>query len=140
MKDTQSLHLKAQEHIDCYATTDPLREMSVIKENSDKHEAALKWLALAALHGFNNNTKNITISIAEDGRGRVIAKYRESELLPPGAEVGREIDRTVREITHIEGDKGKMELALGARGSRVDLEVSLKAKDAKHKITLKFPE
>jgi len=29
MRDKQSLHLKVQEMCDCYATTDPLKEMSL---------------------------------------------------------------------------------------------------------------
>ena len=57
MKDTKSLHLKVQELCDCFATTDPLKEMSVVKNDADTQEAALKWLALAALHGVNNNAK-----------------------------------------------------------------------------------
>jgi hypothetical protein len=55
MKDTESVHKKVQEMCDCYATTDPLREMSILKNDADKEEAAVKWLALVALHGVNNN-------------------------------------------------------------------------------------
>jgi hypothetical protein len=47
MKDKRSLHLKVQELCDCYATTDPLKEMSIVKDDEDKDEAGLKWLALA---------------------------------------------------------------------------------------------
>jgi hypothetical protein len=58
MKAKRNLHLKVQEMCDCYATNDPLKEMSVIKTDADKAEAAVKWLALAALHGVNNNAEN----------------------------------------------------------------------------------
>ena len=61
MKEKRNLHLKVQELCDCYATTDPLKEMSVVGKDKDQEEAALKWLALAALHGVNNNAKEITI-------------------------------------------------------------------------------
>ncbi len=30
MKDPNRFHLKVQEHIDCFATADPLKEISVI--------------------------------------------------------------------------------------------------------------
>ena len=53
MKEQRNVHLKVQELCDCYATNDPLKEMSEIKNDGDKEEAALKWLALAALHGVS---------------------------------------------------------------------------------------
>ena len=67
MKDTTTMHKKVQDMCDCYATKDPLKEMSVIKETTDKEEAAVKWLALAALHGVNNNAERVTINRDSDG-------------------------------------------------------------------------
>jgi len=61
MKEKRNLHLKVQELCDCYATTDPLQEMSRLPEGTDKEEEALKWLALTALHGINHNASKITI-------------------------------------------------------------------------------
>jgi len=61
MKEKRNLHLKVQELCDCYATTDPLKEMSLVAKDKDQEEAALKWFALAALHGVTNNAKEITI-------------------------------------------------------------------------------
>jgi hypothetical protein len=46
----------------------------------------------------------------------------------------------VREITHIEGDKGKSPLALGIRNDSIELQVKIKTKDDIEKVTLKFPE
>jgi hypothetical protein len=140
MKEKRNVHLKVQELCDCYATNDPLKEMSVVKDGSDKEEAALKWLALATLHGVNNNAKKVTISRSKDGEVRVIAKYRESELPSPGPEVGAGIMDAVREITHIEGGKGKSPLALGIRNDSIELQVKMKTKDDIEKVTLKFPE
>ncbi len=57
MKEQRNLHLKVQELCDCYATADPLKEMSVVGQDKDKEEAALKWLALAALHGVNQQRR-----------------------------------------------------------------------------------
>jgi hypothetical protein len=139
MKEKRNVHLKVQELCDCYATNDPLKEMSVVKNDPDKDEAALKWLALASLHGVNYNAKEVTITRFKDGELRVTAKYRESELPSPGSEVGAKIMDAVREITHIEGDKGKSPLALGIRNDSIELQVKMKTKDDREKVTLKFP-
>jgi len=114
--------------------------MSVVKNDADKDEAAVKWLALAALHGVNNNAKEITITRSADGEVRVTAKYRETELPTPGSEVGAKIMETVREITHIEGQKGKTPLALGIRNDSIELEVKLKEKEGREQVRIKFPE
>ena len=139
MKEKRNLHLKVQEMCDCYATGDPLKEMSIVKNEDDKEEAAIKWLALAALHGVNNNAEEITITRSSEGNVRVVAEYRESELPSPGSEVGGKIVDTLREITHIEEDKGKTPLSLGIRNDSVNLQIKFKAKDGKEKITIKFP-
>ena len=140
MKEKRNVHLKVQELCDCYATNDPLKEMSVVKNDSDKDEAALKWLALSALHGVNNNAKEVIITRSADGDVRVTAKYRESELPSPGSDVGSKIMEAVREITHIEGEKGKTPLALGIRNDSIELEVKMKAKEGRETVTIKFPE
>lgn len=140
MKDKSNLHLKVQELCDCYATTDPLKEMSEIKNDADTDEAALKWLALAALHGVNNNAKKISVSLEENGEITVKAKYRETELPSPGKETGKKIFDTLTQITHIENDEGKTQLALGIRNSSIDLNVKIKTKDNKKEFVIKFAE
>ena len=139
MKEKRNLHLKVQELCDCYATNDPLKEMSEIKSDNDKDEAALKWLALAALHGVNDNAKEVRITRSPEGEIRVTAKYREAELPSPGSEIGEKIMGAVREITHIEGGKGKIPLALGIRNDSIELEIEMKSKDKGEKVTIKFP-
>ena len=140
MKDKQTTHLKVQELCDCYAITDPLREMSALEKDEDKDEAALKWIALAALHGINNNADKISISKSKNGEVTVSAKYRESELPSPGASVGQNIIEAVREITHLDGDKGKTPLSLGIRDSSIELTVKIKTKDDKERVTIEFPK
>ncbi len=140
MKEKRNIHLKVQELCDCYATNDPLKEMSEIKKDSDQDEAAAKWLALAALHGVNNNAKEVSITRSPDGNIKVTAKYRESELPSPGAEIGEKIMNAVREITHIEGGKGKSPLALGIREDSIELKIKMKSKDEGERVTIKFPE
>ncbi len=139
MKEKRNLHLKVQELCDCYATTDPLKEMSVVGQDKDKEEAALKWLALAALHGVNHNAERIAIRRGKDGKLRVSAEYRETELPSPGAEVAEKIFGAVREITHIEGDRGKTPLALGIRNDSLELKVKLKVKDDQETVSIEFP-
>ena len=139
MKDTESVHKKVQEMCDCYATTDPLKEMSILKSDADKQEAAVKWLALAALHGVNHNAEKITIRRSGEGKVTVYAEYRSTELPSPGTDVGQKIFEAARNMTHIEGEKGKTDLALGIRDSSIDLKVKLKKKDGGEQLTVKFP-
>jgi len=140
MKEKRNVHLKVQELCDCYATNDPLKEMSTVKNEEDKDEAALKWLALTALHGVNGNAEKISISRSKDGEISVTAKYRESELPSPGSEVGTKIMEAVRDITHIEGDQGKTPLALGIRNDSIEIQVKMMSEEGNEKVTLKFPE
>ena len=140
MKEKRNVHLKVQELCDCYATNDPLKEMSTVKNEADKDEAALKWLALTALHGVNGNAEKITITRSRDGAISVTAKYRESELPSPGSDVGAKIIEAVREVTHIEGDKGSTPLALGIRNDSIELQVEMKSEEGRETVSLKFPE
>jgi hypothetical protein len=140
MKEKRNLHLRVQELCDCYATTDPLKEMCTVEKDPDKEEAALKWLALAALHGVNDNAKEITIRRNQKGEVKVSAKYRKTELPSPGAGVAEKIISAVRNITHIEGDKGKTHLALGMRNDSLDLKVKIKLKGAYEKVRIEFPK
>ena len=139
MKEKRNVHLKVQELCDCYATNDPLKEMSVVKDGGDKEEAAYKWLALASLHGVNNNAKEVTLTRSKNGDVRVTARYRETDLPSPGSDVGAKIMEAVREVTHIEGDKGKSALSLGIRNDSIELQVKMKSKEKGEKITIKFP-
>ena len=139
MKETSSLHQKVQELCDCYATSDPLKEMSTLPQEQDTDEAALKWFALAVLHGINHNADKISISQEKDGSVKVIAKYRKTELPPPGAAVGEKIFKAAREISHIDKTKGATPLAFGFRNNSMELELSASEKKGERKITITFP-
>lgn len=140
MKDMRGLHLKVQELCDCFATTDPLKEMSEIPAEKNTDEAALKWLALAVLHGINSNAKKITLTNSEDGNTNVAAEYRTATLPSPGSEIGRGIIETVQGITHLDSEKGKTPLAVGIRDGSIEITVKMKKKDDRQSVTLKFPE
>lgn len=139
MRDKENLHKKVQEQIDCFATLDPLKEMSELVKEEDVGEAALKWLALAVLHGINMNAKEITILKSGDSQVKVIAEYRPAELPSPGLIIGERIIEDVRGITHLEEKKGKIKLALGIRESSIELEVKVKRDENSEKLRLKFP-
>jgi hypothetical protein len=139
MKEKRNLHQKVQEMCNCYATTDPLKSMSQMV-NEDSEDAAVKWLALAALHGVNANAKKITIYQAGDQSVRVVAEYRPTDLPAPNKNVAEKVMEAVREITHIEGEKGKLPLSLGIRDSSIDIQVKVKSEGGENKISLKFGE
>lgn len=140
MKDSGSMHKNVQEMCDCYSTTDPLKEMSTLKNESDTDSAAVKWVALAALHGVTNNAKEISIHRSDDGSISVLAEYRVTDLPSPGDDVAKKIFEAFREMTHIDADKGKTALALGIRDSSIDLNVKVKKKNKSEKITIGFPK
>jgi hypothetical protein len=139
MKDKETLHKKVQEEIDCFATSDPLKEMSELGKAEDAEEAALKWLALAALHGINMNAKEITITKSDDGQVKVTAEYRPAELPSPGSTIGHQIVEDVRGMTYLEGEKGKTTLVLGMRESSIDLDVEVRRNDDGETVRLQFP-
>ncbi len=139
MKESSSLHLKVQEMCDCFATTDPLKEMSKLQHDQDTDEAALKWIALAILHGINNNADKISISQDPDGSVKVTAKYRKTELPTPGGAVGEKIFKTAREISHIDKSKGTTTLAFGFRNNSMELQLGTSEKKGERKITITFP-
>lgn len=140
MKDSVSIHKKVQEMCDCYATADPLREMSTVKNEPDAKTAAVKWVALAALHGVNSNAKQISISRSDDGTVTVLAEYRTAELPSPGHDAGLTIIEAFREMTHIDADKGKTPLALGIRDSSIDLTLKVKKKNGAEVVKIGFPK
>lgn len=140
MKDTGSVHKSVQEMCDCYATSDPLREMSVLGNDKDKSAAAVKWFALTALHGVNSNAKSVSIQRKADGNVQVSAEYRRTELPSPGADVGGEIFEAVKSMTHIDDDQGKTALALGIRDSSLNLQVRISKDGQEEKVTIEFPD
>ena len=139
MLDKRTLHMKVQEHCDCFATTDPLRGMAALPGEADSEDGALKWLALAVLHGIDRNAKKISIRRGADGNVTVTAKYRESELPSPGSGIGEKIFDVVKGITHIEGDKGKVPVVVGIRDSSVQIEMKIEQEGKGNEVVLKFP-
>ena len=139
MKDSANIHLKVQELCDCFATTDPLKGMSDIGRAPEEDEAALKWIALAILHGINGNAEKISLTTTKDGNVKVEAEYRKSDLPSPGPAVGKKIVQAIRAMTHIEKDKEKMTLAFGIRNNSMDLKIKSRHEGGDDRITISFP-
>jgi hypothetical protein len=140
MKDKETLHRKVQELVDCFATSDPLKEMSMLKTEEGQEEAPLKWLALAVLHGINAGAKDISVVKSADGTVKVLAEYWKAELPTPGPIIGQKILESLRRITHLEGEKGKTVLAMGVRDGSIDLRVKIEREKGEERVTLGFPE
>ena len=140
MREKETLHGKVQKLIDCFATSDPLKEMAGLPGEDDRQEAALKWLALAVIHGINSGAKEISVLRSGEGEVRVMAEYKKAELPSPGVAIGSCIMESLRSITHLEGEKGKTLLAMGVRDGSIDLNIKLKRSGDEEKLTLKFPD
>lgn len=140
MKDTASIHQKVQSLCDCFVTTDYLQEMAEIARAPESQEAALKWIALAVLHGINNNAEKISLTSTKNGKVTVTAEYRTAELPSPGADVGKQIVESIREMTHMgDKDKEKVALAFGFRNDSFELKVKSRHEGGDDKITINFP-
>jgi hypothetical protein len=139
MKHRDSVHLKVQEFVDCFATTDPLKEMSAITADSETKEAALKWLALAAIHGINAGAERISLRISGDGKSHVEAKYREAELPSPGNRIGTEVLELVRKIAHLDTGEGTLPFSLGIRDDSLLLNVVVGREGGEPYLRLEFP-
>jgi hypothetical protein len=138
MLDKHTLHMKVQEHCDCFATAEPLREMAALGKEPDAEEAALKWISLAVLHGIDRNASSISLRSA-GGKLSAAAVYRDCELPQPPETVGRKIFDIVRAITHLD-DRGRMPVSIGIRDSSIEIEFNLDRDGDSEEIILKFPE
>lgn len=139
MQDKSSVQQKVQNLCDCFAESDPLAEMACVAEETDKEDAALKWLALAVLHGIDHNAEEIKIFRSAEGDVRATIEYRKEELPLSGKDIGRGVMDALRNMTGMEEKKGKVPLSLGIRDSSIELLVKVKQGDDGEKITLEFP-
>ena len=139
MLDKRSLHMKVQEQADCFASADPLSEMAGLVKEQDAEEGALKWIALAVLHGIDRNAKKI--SIRRDSNGQYFGDRK-----VPGIRTSKASGtyrpqslRCGKGITHIEGDKGTTPVLIGIRDSSIEIELKLDHDGAEEEIVLEFP-
>ncbi|MDW7709668.1 MAG: hypothetical protein SCH98_04275 [Deferrisomatales bacterium] len=139
MRDKRNLHLKVQELADCYKGTDPLKEMCLVAKDADPDEAALKWIALAVLHGVNSNAKRLCLQVGADGEAAVTAEYRKGRLPSPGGTVAKKAVEALRQITHFEKDKESGPLAVGWGNESLELRVKVRRNDKRDIVEIEFP-
>ena len=140
MKESTSPHKKVQELCDCYAGTDPLTEMITLDPQESTEDAALKWIALAFLHGINSSAEKLTLTMNEAGEVTVKATYQKAQLPSPDKSIGKAVMQHIRKITHIEQSEGKTQLALGFRENSMELNIKIKKGSKEEKITIHFPD
>ena len=97
-------------------------------------------MALAVLHGINANAKKISLRKAQDGKVTVVAEYRDTVMPNPGTRIGEKVIEALRNVTHLEGDKGKTMLTVGVRDRSVELKLGLQQDKHGKTLSLKFPE
>ena len=134
-------HLKLQEMCDCYMETDYLAKMQgmVGAESNDIEEDAVKYMALAILYAITRKAEKLSLKKKGDEL-LVRIKVDEKEDLPqPSAVVVDKVFQIMREILHIDEDKGEMDLSLGLRTGEVNVHVKIKGQGDKQSLKIKFP-
>ena len=134
-------HLKLQEMCDCYMETDYLAKMQgmVGAESNDIEEDAVKYMALAILYAITRKAEKLSLKKKGDELS-VRIKVDEKEDLPqPSAVVVDKVFQIMREILHIDEDKGEMDLSLGLRTGEVNVHVKVKGQGDKQSLKVKFP-
>ena len=138
MRDMGTPHQRMQELCDCFAETDPLKEMALLGTDEDKEEAALKWLALAILHGVDRHAKEICLERTRgrprEGGGRVQGRGAAFA----GGRDRREGDRGGQTDQPHRGRKGRDALAVGIRDTSIEIRMEVERENGDEKITLKF--
>ncbi|NOQ46230.1 MAG: hypothetical protein GQ559_06105 [Desulfobulbaceae bacterium] len=136
-------HLKLQEMCDCYLETDfskQLRAM-VSSKSTDVMEDGYKYLALTLLQAITEKAKKLSYKKYDNSITVTIkAVDREIELPSPSLELMDAITTIIRDIIHIEEDKGKSPLILGLKNGQLDLSVKVKRDKKEERLTIKFPE
>ena len=134
-------HLKLQEMCDCYMETDFLANMQgmVGAESKDLEEDAVKYLALTVLYAITRKAAKLTIKKKGDDLSVRIKADEKEDLPHPSAVVADKIFQIMREILHIDEEKGEMDLSLGLRTGEVNVHVKVKGQGDKQSLKIKFP-
>ena len=135
-------HLKLQEMCDCYMETDFLDKMRgmVGATSKDVEEDAVKYLALAMLYAITRKAEKLSVKKKADEAVVRIKADRKEDLPVPSAIVLEKVFQIMRQILHIETDKGEMDLSLGLRTGEVNVHVKVKTKDGKQSLKIEFPK
>ena len=134
-------HLKLQEMCDCYMETDYLAKMQgmVGAESKDIEEDAVKYLALAMLYAITRKAEKLSLKKKGDELSVRIKADQKEDLPQPSAVVVDKVFQIMREILHIDEDKGEMDLSLGLRTGEVNVHVKVKGQGDRQSLKVKFP-
>ncbi|MEJ2688628.1 MAG: hypothetical protein P8130_01505 [Deltaproteobacteria bacterium] len=139
-----NLHLKLQEMCECYLETDFTKQLNAMVKGSSKdlEEDAVKYLALAIMHGVSDRARTLKLKKKKDGTIKIgLTIDGEKISLPvPSPELFDRIVGVIRSILHFEEGSGSMPLALGLRNSNIELMVKLKEKEGDTSLKLSYPE
>ena len=134
-------HLKLQEMCDCYMETDFLANMQGMAgaESKDIEEDAVKYLALAILYAITRKAAKLSLKKKGDELSVRIKADQKEDLPQPSAVVVDKVFQIMREILHIDEDKGEMDLSLGLRTGEVNVHVKVKGQGDQQSLKVKFP-
>jgi hypothetical protein len=134
-------HLKLQEMCDCYMETDFLAKMQgmVGSESKDIDEDAVKYMALAILYAITRKAEKLSLKKKGDELSVRIKADEKEDLPQPSAVVVEKVLQIMREILHIDEDKGEMDLSLGLRTGEINVHVKVKGQGDKQSLKVKFP-
>ncbi len=136
-------HLKLQEMCDCYLETDFSKQLKamVSSKSTDFMEDGFKYLALVLLEAITEKASALVLT-KQNNSIKVTLKGPDPqiELPSPSPEIMNTITTIIREILHLEEDKGKSPLTLGLKNSRLDLLVRVKKDNEEESLAIEFPE
>jgi hypothetical protein len=125
MAQSESPHLRLQQHIDCQLEVKPRDALDAWarngwdeEPNTDVDEAPLKYLALTLLDAIEE--KAVRVTFDKDKGVTVYADQAYALPQAPAHYIARGLE-ILREITGIEGGKGQGTLALGIRNDSLEL-------------------
>ena len=124
MLQRHSPFLKLQDYFDCFADTTAADELQKVPQEPDQEEAAIKWLALAILHGLS--CRSDAIELTRSSSGEVRAEMSGGTLTPPDRELAPRVFEAVRRIAHLDGDQEGTPLAIGIRNDSLECRVEVR--------------
>ncbi|MBI5440439.1 MAG: hypothetical protein HY900_04425 [Deltaproteobacteria bacterium] len=137
MLQRQSYYLKLEDYIDCFAEATALDELRRGGMAAEGDEAAIKWLALALLHGLSCRTDALEMS--RSANGSVEVRMSGCSLPAPEREFAPQIFEAVRRIAHLEGEDASVPLTLGIRNDSLDFQVEMTRRGGGEFLTIRFP-
>jgi len=135
-------HLKLLEMCDCYLETDFPKQLTpmVSAKSTDFMEDGFKYLALAFLQATTEEAKKLSF-MKRNNSITVTVKTADREIeLPPPREHMDAITSIIRNIIHLEEDKGESPLVLGLKNGQLNLSVKVKRAKEEECLTIMFPE